>query len=193
VTAVQVVLAAVGAGLGVRLVGRGPRSRSCWWVAAATAALAALVASSRSPVPVASSACAAGLTAAAVIDAVEGRIPAVLARGTMAAAWGLLVVDGVVSGEWTVVVVAGLLTGVLVLGFTFLWLANGMGFGDVRLAGATVTAMASGVEGLAVLVAAAFMLAAVVVVARRVRARRGGGAPFGPALAFGWLVATWVG
>jgi leader peptidase (prepilin peptidase)/N-methyltransferase len=185
-------LAAVGAGVPVRVLARTPRACSCWWIASAIAPVGLLVAT-RSAAPAAATLSGVGLSAAAVIDAVEGRIPTALAGGTTAAVSVLLAGHGLVTGEWGVVLRAAALALGLTAAFHLVWLSGGMGFGDVRLAGATASAFTSGVRGLAVLLGGAFALTTVLVVVRRRLGGSRGRVPFAPALAVGWLAATWLG
>lgn len=182
-------VAGVTAAWGVKRYSHEARTTGLWWLASALAAAAAMVAALRSDTPVAAGLAAGGLAAAAVIDAVEGRIPARLAQGTTLASLVALAAQATATGEWWMVGRAILLTAVLVLGLGALWVAHQVGFGDVRLAAALVTAMTGGVGGLVVLVYVAFPFAGAVVVVRRLRRRRGT-FPFGPALILGWLVAV---
>jgi prepilin signal peptidase PulO-like enzyme (type II secretory pathway) len=126
------------------------------------------------------------------VDAVEGRIPTPVAHGTTAISLVALSGHAMATGDWRTVLWAVALTTMLVLGLGMLWLARGIGFGDVRLAAALVTAMTSGVQGLTVVVYSAFLLAGAAVVLRRLRGRRGD-IPFGPALAMGWVLAVAAG
>jgi prepilin signal peptidase PulO-like enzyme (type II secretory pathway) len=191
VTAGLVVVASVGAGLCVRGFGRTARARWLWWVGAALAAAGAAAATG-SPVPAAAGLAGSGLAAAAVIDGAEGRIPTALAHGTTAMSSVLLVGHGFATGEWALVARAVALTAALVSGLVVVWLLGGMGFADVRLASATVTAMAGGVSGLVALVAVASLGAGTIAMARRLAGRGGDHVPFGPPLAAGWLFSIWI-
>lgn len=188
---VTALAAAVAAGLAVRASGREERTKRRWWVASGLAVVAAVAASGH-PVAVAAGLAGAGLAAAAVVDASEGRIPTPVAHGTTAVSLVLMAGDALASGEWAPVTRAVGLTAGLVAVFTVLWLAGGMGFGDVRLAAATVTASTAGVPGLVALVWGAFLSAGALVAGRRIVGRRSGSVPFGPALAAGWLLAVAV-
>jgi prepilin signal peptidase PulO-like enzyme (type II secretory pathway) len=85
---------------------------------------------------------------------------------------------------------ACILTAGLVLGLAAVWLAGGMGFGDVRLAGATITAMVGGIVALATVAMVAYTAVGVTALATRRRHVR---LPFGPALVVGWLAAVAIG
>ena len=173
----------------VRAYGSAARTRSLWWVAALAAGGAALL-GSLSPVPAAAALAGIGLAAAAVIDAVETRIPSSLAHGTTCVSGFALVVDAWRTADWALAGAAVAGTVIVVVVFLALWLAGGMGFGDVRLAASTVTASVAGVGGAVMLLWGAFAAAGVTAV---LRWRRGGGrapVPFGPALAVGWVLAV---
>jgi prepilin signal peptidase PulO-like enzyme (type II secretory pathway) len=185
-----VAAAAAVAGLGVWLTGRTPRTRSLWWLAAGAAGAASIIALVRSPVPIAAGLMAGGLAAAAVVDASEGRIPTVLAHGTTLGSLVLLGAHAFDTGDSGEVIAACILTAGLVLGLGAVWLAGGMGFGDVRLASATVTAMVGGVLALATVAFVAYGAVGVTAVVTRRRHVR---LPFGPALALGWLAAVAIG
>jgi prepilin signal peptidase PulO-like enzyme (type II secretory pathway) len=191
-----VAAAAVVAALGVRIGGRTATARGLWWLAVGGAAVGALVAVARSPAPVAAALAAGGLAAAAVVDAVEHRIPTAVAHGTTLLSLGLLAAHAVDADAWGPVVRAIGLTALLVVALAGVWLAGGAGFGDVRLAAATVTAMVTGAAALANLVVVAFLVAGVGALATRAtRGTRAPGdhrltVPFGPALALGWLAAV---
>lgn len=185
-------IAAVTAAYGVRRFSHTDDATRLWWLASALAAGAALVAALRSGTPVPAGLAAGGIAAAVVVDAVEGRIPTPVAHGTTAVSLMALTVHATVTGEWGMVAWAVVLTTGLVLAFGVLWLAHGIGFGDVRLAAALVTAMTGGTQGLLALVYTAFILGAGVILVRRLLGRRGE-FPFGPALALGWFVAVAVG
>lgn len=178
------------AGVCVRRTGRTPRARGLWWVAAAVAAAGAAAAAG-SAVPVVAGLAAGGLSAGALIDAAEGRIPTVVAHGTTAVSLMLLATHAAMTGEWARVIGAVAWTGALVLLCTTLWLARQMGFGDVRFAAATVSAMTAGVTGLAGVVGGAFAVAGGVAVGRRVFGRSGP-IPFGPPLLAGWFLSVWA-
>jgi leader peptidase (prepilin peptidase)/N-methyltransferase len=185
------VVAATAAGLAVRASAHEAHTRRLWWVASGLALVAAVAAAGH-PVPVAAGLAGAGLAAAAVVDASEGRIPTPVAHGTTAVSLVLMAADALVTGDWAPLGRAVGLTAGLVAVFTVLWLAGGMGFGDVRLAAATVTASTAGVPGLVALVWGAFLTAGALVAGRRIVRRHRGSVPFGPSLAAGWLLAVTI-
>lgn len=189
VTASVAVVAATAAGLAVRASADEARTRRLWWVASGLAAIAAVAAAGH-PVAVAAGLAGAGLAAAAVVDASERRIPTPVAHGTTALSLVLMAGDALVTGDWAPLGRAVGLTAGLVAVFTVLWLAGGMGFGDVRLAAATLTASTTGVPGLVALAWGAFLVTGVVVVGRRIVGHHDGHVPFGPGLAAGWLLAV---
>lgn len=202
-TALLAVAAGAVAATAIRRTARDARARLLWWVGAAGAAAAAIaVAASGAPVPVGSAFAGAGLVAAAVVDGVEGRVPAVLAYGTAVVAGGSLAAAAVLSGDPGAAVRAAALTGVLVAGCAVLWLVGAMGFGDVRLAAGTATAMLGGAPALVLVVWVGAVGAGLVALRRRLpalagpaphgaddaRARRP--VPFAPPLTLAWLVAV---
>lgn len=190
--ALPLVAVACGAGAGalVRAYGSPGRTRSLWWLAALGAGGAGVL-GTWSSTPVAAAVAAAGLAAAALIDAVETRIPATLAHGTTAASGLALAYDSWRSGDWAPAWTAAGCTLLVVAVFLGLWFVGGMGYGDVRLAASTVSASATGFAGAVTLLWGAFATAGV---AAAVRWQRGGGrqarVPFAPALAAGWLLAV---
>ena len=158
------------------------------WAAAPAGGLLA-VAGATSSVPVAAAIAGGGLAAAAVVDAVELRIPTSLAYAVAGASGFALVVSAFFSSSspWSLLGRAALATGVVVALFLVLWAFGGMGFGDVRLAlAATPTAAVAGgsaVAGVAALLwgafaAAGFMLVPIALASRR-RARVAPAAPVG--------------
>lgn len=181
-------VAATTAGWCVRATGHEDGTKRGWWLASGLAALAAVAAAGH-PAAVVAGLAGGGLAAAAVVDGREGRIPTPVAHGTTAASLVLLVADAGLSGDWAPLGRAVALTAGLVVVFTILWMAGGMGFGDVRMAAATVTASVAGVPGLVALVWGAFLSAGALVAGRRIVGRGGGTVPFGPALAAGWLLS----
>jgi leader peptidase (prepilin peptidase)/N-methyltransferase len=178
------------AGALVRAYGSSVRTRSLWWLAALGAGGAGVM-GTWSSTPVAAAIAAAGLAAAAVIDAVETRIPATLAHGTTAASALALGYDAWRSDDWTPAWTAAGCTLLVVGVFLALWVLGGMGYGDVRLAASTVSASATGFAGAVTLLWGAFATAGVTAA---VRWQRGGDrharVPFAPALAAGWLLAV---
>ena len=144
-TALLAIAAGAVAAAAVRSTAGAVRTRGLWWVGALGAAgAAATVAVTGAPVPVGSAIAGAGLSAAAVVDAVEGRVPTGVAFGTAVVACGSLVAHALLSGDLGGAVRAAALTGLLVAGCAALWVAGAMGFGDVRLATGTATGMLGG-------------------------------------------------
>lgn len=190
VTVVLAAGAAAAAAAGVRFGARTDRARGLWWVAGLAAATGAVVGSG-GPVRVAAAASAAGLAAGAVVDVVEGRIPIAVAHGATAASLLLVIGHGLGTGDPAGAALAVGLSALFVACLGLLWLAGLIGFGDVRLAGATVTAMVPGVAGLVVLALAAFAAAGAFAVVRRLSGARGR-VPFAGPLALGWLVSLAV-
>jgi prepilin signal peptidase PulO-like enzyme (type II secretory pathway) len=198
-------LLAVGTGAGaagvIRSTAGAARTRRLWWVGAvAAAAAAAVAAATDAPVPVGSAIAGAGLAAAAVVDGVEGRVPAPVAYGTSTVAGGSLVAYALLSEDLGGAVRAAALTGLLVAGCAVLWVAGAMGFGDVRLAAGTATAMLGGPAAV-VLIAGGGLLGTGLVAVRRRLVAPAGRAPdgavgrrppvaFAPSLAVAWLVAV---
>ena len=151
VTALLAATAAAVASVGVRTTARTARASRLWWVAGlAAAGSTAGVVATGGPVPVGTALVGAGLAAASVVDAVEGRIPTSVARTTTAASCGALVVHGHSSGDWGSVVAAVGSTALLAGLCLALWLAGVAGFGDVRLATGTSTALFGGLPALLV-------------------------------------------
>jgi leader peptidase (prepilin peptidase) / N-methyltransferase len=81
----------------------------------------------------------AGLGAAAVVDALEQRVPTSVAHGTTTVSVASLVVVAATSGRWGDLGIAAAATGFIVVVYGALWFARAVGLGDVRLAAATVT------------------------------------------------------
>lgn len=124
--------AAALAGAGVRAGGRSAAG-------AATVALTVV----GTPLPGGAALVAAGMAAAATVDAVEHRVPTAVAWPTGAAAAATLVARAA-GGDPAGAATAALLTLVLVAGLAALWLARALEFGDVRLAAGTAPAMLGG-------------------------------------------------
>jgi hypothetical protein len=200
-TALTALAAGGVAAAAIRWTASGPAARGLWWVGGTVAAVAAwAVVASGAPVPVGSALAGAGLAAAAVVDAVEGRIPTPVAYATAVTAALSIVVAGL-SGDVGAAVRAAALTGVFVLGCAALWLAGAIGFGDVRLAAGTATAMLGGAPALVLVVWAS--AAGVGSLALFGRSRWGGrpdrgevvdrpSVPCAPAFALAWLLAVVV-
>jgi leader peptidase (prepilin peptidase) / N-methyltransferase len=179
-----------GAAALVRAYGSSGRTRSLWWLAALGAGGAGVL-GTWSSTPVAAAVAAVGLAAAAVIDAVETRIPVTLAHGTTLASATALVLGAWRSGDWTPAWTAAACTLLVVGVFLALWFVGGMGYGDVRLAASTVSASATGFAGAVTLLWGAFATAGVTAAVRWGRgADRHARVPFAPALAAGWLLAV---
>lgn len=194
VPSVLVVVCAAAAGWLTLAWGAAPRARSMWW-AASIAAGAAAGLGSLGPTPVAVALAGVGLAAAAVIDAVEGRIPPALAHGTTAASGTALVLEAWRDARVGVVATAAGLTAGLVVFFAVLWLAGRVGYGDVRLAASTVTASVAGLPGTITLLGGASLAAGITAAVQRHRGRQvplaaAAPVPFAPALAAGWLLAV---
>lgn len=184
--------AAAGAGWAVHRHSHTPAASGLWWLAAALTLVAAVPAHA-TPVPVAAVLSAGGLMAAAVIDAVEGRIPTPIAYVTTSVALGAVLGQAVLDDAWAEAAQTFALTAALVVTLALLWAAGQVGFGDVRLAGGLAAALAGGVGGLVVLAYVTVVTAAALVLIRRRRAWARSRAPFGPPLVAGWLAAcTWL-
>jgi leader peptidase (prepilin peptidase)/N-methyltransferase len=144
--------------------------------------LAALITSDRIAVVA-----AVGLGAAAGVDLAERRIPTTLAQGTtilccLAAAAGSL------ASGWVSLTAPWLSAGVVIALYTCLWLVGGVGFGDVRLAAATVSGAEAGLRYVAAMVTVPLLVLPVIAIGWRLVGRRPP-VPYGPALVAGWLVA----
>jgi hypothetical protein len=201
VTAVLAAVAAAVAALGVRATARTAGAAGIWWVAALTAGGAAVaIARAGAPVPAGLALVGAGLAIAAVVDAAEGRIPTVVAYATTAVSGMSLLVHGWRSGEWAAVAGAAALTAVVAGTCAALWVAGAVGFGDVRLAWGTATAMLGGPVALLVWLWVVAVVAGAMAVVRRVVERRTPRwtvpavsrrpLPFAPPLAVAWLYAV---
>jgi len=123
---------------------------------------------------------ASGLVAAAVIDACELRIPARLAGGAAGISFVALAVDAWRSSAWTGLATAVAGTAVVAAVFAALWLVGAMGFGDVRLATATLTASLT-LAGTLTFLWTTFAAAGVTAVVVRRRRRAASASPRGPA------------
>lgn len=188
---VCVVGAAVGAAVGVRGTAHSDGGKRVWWVAGVLGGGASWVAFVQSPVPAAAALAAGGMAAASVVDIVEFRIPTPVAHLTTAISLGVLGVYAAARHDWGGLVVRPvLLAAVLMAVFIVLWLPGWVGFGDVRLAAATVTAMVPGSGGPIVVGWLAFAVSGLAVLVLRATGKRSKDVPFGPGLAIGWLVAV---
>jgi prepilin signal peptidase PulO-like enzyme (type II secretory pathway) len=154
-------------------------------VTAATVVVIAAAASRADPVALTA---AVGLGAAAAVDLVERRIPTPIAHGTTLAV-GILVATTSMAHGWEAVATVGLSMAAVVATYAGLWLAGGVGFGDVRLASATVSAATAGLQYVVAMVVVPLVVVPVVAVGWRLSGRHPP-SPFGPALVAGWLVAT---
>jgi Flp pilus assembly protein protease CpaA len=195
---VTIVLVAAGAAASAAVTRRHAstaRGRRLWWLAALAAAVG-VTCGATTAVPVAAGLAAVGLAAAAAVDLAELRVPARLAIGTAVASGGALMVEAGLASSWRLLVAAAVSTAVVVALFGLLWLAGGMGYGDVRLAAAAVpTAAAAGagagggasaVTGVVALLWGAFVVAALTALVlagsrRRSRAAELGRGPAVPA------------
>jgi prepilin signal peptidase PulO-like enzyme (type II secretory pathway) len=201
VTGLLVAVAAAVAAFGVRATARTAGAAGVWWVAALGAGTAAVAVSrAGAPVPAGLALVGAGLAVGAVVDAAEGRIPTPVAYATTAVSATSLLVHGWRSGEWGAVAGAAALTAVVVGTCAALWVAGAVGFGDVRLAFGTATAMLGGPVALLVWLWVTAVVAGAMAVVRRVVERRAPRwtvaagprrpLPFAPPLAVGWLCAV---
>jgi len=187
-------LAALVAAVALRRTAHTGVGRGLWWLGALLAAGASGLTQAASPVPAAPGLAAGGIVAAALVDAAEGRVPTLVAHATTAVSLMALAVYAADRHEWGQLVVGPVVfTALLVAGCAVLWLARAMGFGDVRLAAATVTAMVAGAEGLMLVAWSAFVVAGLAVVGLRLLGRKPKQLPFGPGLAVGWVVAILLG
>ncbi len=162
-------------------------------VAPLAAALAggAVVAGAAGPAGLPVTVAAPGLAAMAAVDLAERRVPAPLARATAALSAGALVVHAARTGRWSVLPVAAAATGLVVAVVVALWCAGSVGFGDVRLAAATVSAGVGGMVYVGAMLVVPMVALAAAGVVRRARRRRGP-VPFGPGIVAGWLAAVWA-
>jgi prepilin signal peptidase PulO-like enzyme (type II secretory pathway) len=150
--------------------------------AAGVVVLAALVTSD--PIVVLA---AIGLGAAAGVDLAERRIPTTIAHGTTILCVLAAAVRPLASGRMSLTT-PWLSAGVVVAIYACLWLAGGIGFGDVRLAAATVSGAEAGLRYVAAMVTVPVLVLPVITIGWRL-ARRRPPVPFGPALVAGWLAA----
>ena len=134
---------------------------------------------------------APGLAAMAAVDLAEHRVPAPLARATAAVSAGGLVVHAAHTGRWSVLAAAAAATALVVAAVVALWWAGRVGFGDVRLAAATVSAGVGGLVYVGTMLVVPLLVLAGVGSVRRLRPRRGP-VPFGPGMVAGWLAAVWA-
>lgn len=168
--------------------------RSCRarpWAALAAAALAGLgaAAGSHSDTWWAVAVAGAGLSVVAVVDALERRVPTAVAHGTTVLSGVGLVVVAAGSGRWGDLGVAAAATGFVVLVYGALWFVRALGLGDVRLAGATLSAGAGGLAYVSTMLFVPAVALGVAGLGQFVVRRRITALPFGPALVAGWLVA----
>jgi leader peptidase (prepilin peptidase)/N-methyltransferase len=155
-------------------------------VAAVTAAVVVVLAALVTSDPVAVVA-AVGLGAAAGVDLAERRIPTPIAYGTTILCGLAAAASSLASGSVSLTA-PWLSAGVVVAIYACLWLVGGVGFGDVRLAGATVSAAGAGLHYVAAMVTVPLLVLPVIAIGWRLAGRRPP-VPYGPALVAGWLVA----
>jgi prepilin signal peptidase PulO-like enzyme (type II secretory pathway) len=129
-----------------------------------------------------------GLGAAAGVDLVERRIPTPIAHGTTIVSGIVVTVSLLSEGNQRGLVTLWLSTATVVTIYVVLWLAGGVGFGDVRLAAATVSAAGAGLGYVAAMVTVPLLVLPVLAIGWRL-AGRPPPVPYGPALVAGWLVA----
>jgi leader peptidase (prepilin peptidase)/N-methyltransferase len=131
----------------------------------------------------------AGLSACAAVDLLECCVPTPVAHATTAGSLFGLAAWVASNGRWDQFVAAVAATTTVTAVIAALWLAGSVGFGDVRLAAATLTA---GTGGLSYVSAMSIVPIAVLGVAglAQLVVGRHGPMPFGPALVAGWLVAV---
>lgn len=133
---------------------------------------------------------AVGLGAAAGVDLVERRIPTAVAHTTTGVSALGLAASAQADSRWHVLAAALAATAVVVAVYAVLWLVGGVGFGDVRLAAATLSAGTGGlayVSGMVLVPMALIGVAGLV----RVAVGRRGPLPLGPALWAGWMLQVW--
>jgi len=209
---VLVVLVGVGAGSGVVVLASQPLWRGALVAVAAVAAAAVARWTASRPcqvVPVVAATLAgvaglvaagddewalltmagAGLSAGAAVDLVERRVPTRVAHATTAGSLIGLAAWVASNGRWDQFVVAVAAAAMVTAVFAALWLARAVGFGDVRLAAATVSAGTGGLSYMSAMFLVPIVLLGVGGLAQLLLGRRGP-MPFGPALVVGWLVAV---
>jgi leader peptidase (prepilin peptidase)/N-methyltransferase len=158
---------------------------------AAALAGAAVVAGAAGPAWLPVTVAAPGLAAMAAVDLAESRVPTRPARVTAVLSAGALVAQAAHTGRWSLLPAAGAATATVVAVVAALWLAGGVGFGDVRLAAATASAGIGGAAYVGAMLVVPMVVLAGAGVVRRARRRRGP-VPFGPAIVTGWLAAVWA-
>jgi prepilin signal peptidase PulO-like enzyme (type II secretory pathway) len=158
---------------------------------AAAVAGVAVVAGAAGPAWLPVTVAAPGLAAMAAVDLAERRVPAPLARATAALSAGALVAYAAHTGRWSVLPGAVVATALVVAAVAALWWAGSLGFGDVRLAAATVSAGMGGVVYVGTMLVVPMVVLAAAALVRRPRRRRGP-VPFGPGIVAGWLAAVWA-
>jgi leader peptidase (prepilin peptidase)/N-methyltransferase len=156
-------------------------------VAAAISGLAVLVAAI-GPHAALVTVAGVGLATAAAVDLVEHRIPTPVAHGTTVVSALGVAIGSVVSGSWRTALGALGATAVVVAVYAVLWLAGGVGFGDVRLAAATLTAGTGGPAYVSLMLVVPIALVGAAGLLLATTGRRGP-LPLGPALVAAWLVA----
>jgi prepilin signal peptidase PulO-like enzyme (type II secretory pathway) len=156
--------------------------------ASSVAALAAVLGSHGRAWPVVALA-GAGLGVAAVVDLLERRIPTGVAHGTTVVSLLGLVALALHSGRWGELGVAVGATALVVVVYAGLWFVRAMGFGDVRLAAATVSAGSAGTAYVGAMLFVPAVTLGVAGLLQLLVRRRTTALPFGPCLVAGWLVA----
>jgi prepilin signal peptidase PulO-like enzyme (type II secretory pathway) len=122
------------------------------------------------------------------VDLVERRIPTPIAHGTTVVSGIVVTATFLSEGNPRGLVTLWLSTAAVVAIYAAIWLAGGVGFGDVRLAAATVSAAGAGVGYVAAMVTIPLLVLPAVAIGCRL-AGRTPPVPYGPALVAGWLVA----
>ena len=156
--------------------------------ASSVAALAAVLGSHGRAWPVLALA-GAGLGVAAVVDLLERRIPTAVAHGTTVVSLLGLVALALHSGRWGELGVAVGATVLVVVVYAGLWFVRAMGFGDVRLAAATVSAGSAGTAYVGAMLFVPAVTLGLAGLLQLLVLRRTTSLPFGPFLVAGWLVA----
>jgi prepilin signal peptidase PulO-like enzyme (type II secretory pathway) len=158
-------------------------------VAGATAGVASVV-GSYSSAWLAVSLASVGLSVAAVVDVLERRVPTAVAHGTTVISVVGLAALASTSDLWRDLALALAATGLVVAVYAGLWLARAAGFGDVRLAAATVTAAPAGVGYVSAMLLVPALVVGTIGLVQLVLRRRVTSLPMAPALVAGWLVAV---
>lgn len=158
-------------------------------IAAAFAGAAGLIAWARPAGPLLALV-GVGLGAAAAVDLVEHRIPTPVAHATTAVSLLGMSLAAMATGAWPALAAAIAATGVVVAVYAVLWLVGGVGFGDVRLAAATLTAGTGGIAYVSGMLVVPLTIVGIAGLAQVV-VRRRGELPLGPAIVAAWMVQVW--